>query len=71
MSLSVSPDLLDRAEAGDVPDEAFVACVRESLAPTQPRHRTGRRRYSQPCSRAVRWASIRLRVPVLPIADDR
>lgn len=31
MSLSVSPDLLDRAEAGDVADDAFVACVRESL----------------------------------------
>jgi hypothetical protein len=31
MSLTVSPDLLTRAEAGEVDDEAFIACVRESL----------------------------------------
>ncbi|SNQ46580.1 conserved hypothetical protein [Frankia canadensis] len=31
MSLTVSPDLLAAAEAGDVDDDAFVACVRDSL----------------------------------------
>ncbi|MGV9774789.1 SCO5389 family protein [Streptosporangium sp. NPDC003464] len=31
MSLTVSNDLLDQAKAGDVDDEAFVACVRDSL----------------------------------------
>jgi hypothetical protein len=31
MSLTVSPALLQRAEAGEVDDAAFVACVRESL----------------------------------------
>ncbi|HEV7826752.1 MAG TPA: SCO5389 family protein [Mycobacteriales bacterium] len=31
MSLTVSPDLLARAEAGEVDDEAFIACVRDSL----------------------------------------
>jgi hypothetical protein len=31
MSLTVSPDLLRRAESGAVADEAFVACVRDSL----------------------------------------
>jgi hypothetical protein len=31
MSLTVTPDLLADAERGHVDDEAFVACVRESL----------------------------------------
>jgi hypothetical protein len=31
MSLTVSNDLLDLAKAGEVDDEAFVACVRDSL----------------------------------------
>jgi hypothetical protein len=31
MSLDVSPDLLAIAERGDVSDDEFVACVRESL----------------------------------------
>ena len=31
MSLNVPAALLERAEAGQVPDEQFVACVRESL----------------------------------------
>ncbi|MFI6604082.1 SCO5389 family protein [Nonomuraea sp. NPDC050536] len=31
MSLTVPNDLLDQAVAGDVDDEAFVACVRDSL----------------------------------------
>ncbi|WP_322751720.1 MULTISPECIES: SCO5389 family protein [unclassified Frankia] len=31
MSLTVSPDLLVQAEAGHVDQEAFLACVRESL----------------------------------------
>ncbi|GAB2447587.1 SCO5389 family protein [Streptosporangium sandarakinum] len=31
MSLTVSKDLLDQARAGEVDDEAFVACVRDSL----------------------------------------
>ncbi|AWS47588.1 SCO5389 family protein [Streptosporangium subroseum] len=31
MSLTVSNDLLDQAKAGEVDDEAFVACVRDSL----------------------------------------
>ncbi|HEY9522867.1 MAG TPA: SCO5389 family protein [Thermopolyspora sp.] len=31
MSLTVPADLLDRAKSGDVDDEAFVACVRDSL----------------------------------------
>ena len=31
MSLNVPAALLERAEAGDVPDEEFVGCVRESL----------------------------------------
>src|SRR5690349_908853 len=31
MSLTVSPDLLDAAERGDVSDADFVACVRTSL----------------------------------------
>ncbi|MGC5051467.1 SCO5389 family protein [Micromonospora sp. DT48] len=31
MSLTVSPSLLRAAESGPVDDEAFVACVRESL----------------------------------------
>lgn len=31
MSLNVSPALLGQAQAGEVPDEQFVACVRESL----------------------------------------
>ncbi|ACZ91905.1 SCO5389 family protein [Streptosporangium roseum] len=31
MSLTVSKDLLDLAEAGEVDDAAFVACVRDSL----------------------------------------
>lgn len=31
MSLNVPTDLLDSAERGDVDDERFVACVRESL----------------------------------------
>ncbi|GAA3443067.1 SCO5389 family protein [Planomonospora venezuelensis] len=31
MSLTVSNDLLDQARAGEVDDEAFVACVRDSL----------------------------------------
>ncbi|MEU3458025.1 SCO5389 family protein [Micromonospora sp. NPDC006766] len=31
MSLTVPPSLLDAAESGPVDDEAFVACVRDSL----------------------------------------
>ncbi|MDQ1676643.1 MAG: hypothetical protein QOC93_1787 [Actinomycetota bacterium] len=31
MSLTVSPELLTRAEAGDVDDATFVDCIRESL----------------------------------------
>jgi hypothetical protein len=31
MSLDVSPDLLARAEAGEITDEEFAACVRTSL----------------------------------------
>jgi hypothetical protein len=31
MSLNVPAALLERAEAGDVPDEEFIGCVRESL----------------------------------------
>ncbi|WP_130344442.1 SCO5389 family protein [Herbihabitans rhizosphaerae] len=31
MSLDVSPELLQRAEAGQVDDAEFVACVRDSL----------------------------------------
>ena len=31
MSLNVPTDLLERAEAGEVPDDAFVDCVRQSL----------------------------------------
>jgi hypothetical protein len=31
MSLDVSPDLLSRAEMGEVPDEDFAECVRTSL----------------------------------------
>ncbi|MEU0521576.1 SCO5389 family protein [Streptosporangium sp. NPDC006007] len=31
MSLTVPNDLLDQAKAGEVDDEAFVACVRDSL----------------------------------------
>jgi len=31
VSLNVSPALLDQAEAGEVPDEQFTGCVRESL----------------------------------------
>jgi hypothetical protein len=31
VSLNVSPALLRQAEAGEVPDEQFVGCVRESL----------------------------------------
>ena len=31
MSLNVPAALLERAEAGEVPDEQFVGCVRESL----------------------------------------
>ena len=31
MSLNVPTDLLERAEAGEVPDAEFVGCVRESL----------------------------------------
>lgn len=31
MSLTVPPELLTRAEAGEVDDAAFVACVRDSL----------------------------------------
>ena len=31
MSLNVPTDLLERAEAGEVPDAAFVDCVRQSL----------------------------------------
>ncbi len=31
MSLTVSADLLDRAQRGEVDDESFVACVRDSL----------------------------------------
>jgi hypothetical protein len=31
MSLDVPTDLLVRAEAGEVPDAAFVDCVRQSL----------------------------------------
>lgn len=31
MSLTVPNELLDQARAGDVDDEAFVACVRDSL----------------------------------------
>ncbi|WP_250286891.1 MULTISPECIES: SCO5389 family protein [unclassified Frankia] len=31
MSLTVSPDLLAQAERGHVPDDAFLACVRDSL----------------------------------------
>ncbi|WP_017593594.1 SCO5389 family protein [Nocardiopsis potens] len=31
MSLTVSPELLDKAEQGPVSDEDFIACIRESL----------------------------------------
>lgn len=31
MSLDVSPELLERAERGEVGDEEFLACVRDSL----------------------------------------
>jgi hypothetical protein len=31
MSLTVSPDLLDRARHGDVDDTAFTACIQSSL----------------------------------------
>jgi hypothetical protein len=31
MSLTVSPDLLDRARHGDVDDTAFTACIQNSL----------------------------------------
>lgn len=31
MSLTVPNDLLDQAQAGEVDDEAFVACIRDSL----------------------------------------
>ncbi len=31
MSLTVPSDLLDRAQTGEVDDDAFVACVRDSL----------------------------------------
>ncbi|MEV5412019.1 SCO5389 family protein [Thermopolyspora sp. NPDC052614] len=31
MSLTVPSDLLERAQAGEVDDDAFVACVRDSL----------------------------------------
>ena len=31
MSLTVSADLIDQAQRGDVTDEAFVSCIRESL----------------------------------------
>jgi len=31
MSLTVSPDLLEQAEHGDVADAAFVACIESSL----------------------------------------
>ena len=31
MSLNVSPALLEKAQEGAVPDDEFVACVRESL----------------------------------------
>lgn len=31
MSLDVSPELLERAEHGEVRDDEFVACVRDSL----------------------------------------
>jgi hypothetical protein len=31
MSLTVSADLIDQAHRGDVADEAFVGCIRESL----------------------------------------
>jgi uncharacterized protein len=31
MSLTVTPDVLEAAEAGRLSDEAFVACVQESL----------------------------------------
>ena len=31
MSLTVPRDLLDRAQAGEVDDESFVACIRDSL----------------------------------------
>jgi hypothetical protein len=31
MSLDVPTELLGRAERGDVPDEEFIACVRDSL----------------------------------------
>ena len=31
MSLNVPAALLERAETGEVPDEQFIGCVRESL----------------------------------------
>src|SRR5262245_1004266 len=31
MSLTVSPDLLDQAQKGDVEDRDFIGCIRESL----------------------------------------
>jgi hypothetical protein len=31
MSLTVSPDLLEKAQQGPVTDEEFIACIRESL----------------------------------------
>lgn len=31
MSLTVSPELLDKARRGPVTDEEFIACIRESL----------------------------------------
>jgi hypothetical protein len=31
MSLTVSPELLDRARRGDVDDAAFIACIQASL----------------------------------------
>jgi hypothetical protein len=31
MSLTVSPQLLDKAERGQVDDDAFIECIRESL----------------------------------------
>jgi len=31
MSLTVSPDLVEQAQRGEVPDAAFVDCIRQSL----------------------------------------
>ncbi len=44
----------------------WTALFRRGVEP-----RAGKGGYSQPCWRASRIASMRLRVPVLPIADER